>query len=553
MALCLLVGCLGASKPPHLGFILVDDMGFDDFFQSGDLAAAWPATAKLAASSCVQVEHYYTQPVCTPTRGAFLTGRHPIRLGLQHMVINGAQPYGLPLDEVTLPQKLKKAGYSTVGVGKWHLGIYNNASLPTRRGFDHWYGFWQGGETHSSHVFPPAPFIGVLDLNDDEVIDRSQNGVYSAELFGMKAVQRIQHHAAKQPSVPLFLYLALQNVHNPVDSPEEYQARAACASIPNQIRKVFCGMAAAADDAVANVTSAFRRAFPNEDVVLVIGGDNGGIPGGDNGGGGSNCPDLSSASCLRGIKGMVWEGGIRNNALACSDTLLPAARRGANYQQGMVHVMDWHTTFLELAGVGSVPAAKPLDGVSVWEALLTDGPSPRTEFLINIDPVDGFAHAVAGLTNMTWAYRFRGCLGAPQQEFCGDWKYVDTPVNASWYPTPTTDSSLAPRHANLPALPGIRSLVDYNGEWQRPAPPVPIGLDRVVGLYNLTADPGEHVNLRDVFPGVVGTLARKLERLAAVAMPPCNLPNGTCAKQDARGLLQAELERAWKPWVKEEL
>ena len=56
----------------------------------------------------------------------------------------------VPLDEVTLPQKLSNAGYSTVGVGKWHLGMYNNASLPTRRGFDHWYGFWQGGETHST-------------------------------------------------------------------------------------------------------------------------------------------------------------------------------------------------------------------------------------------------------------------------------------------------------------------------------------------------------------------------------------------------------------------
>eukprot|EP00966_Prymnesium_polylepis_P062053 1439940-Prymnesium_polylepis.1 len=95
------------------------------------------------------------------------------------MVINSAQRYGLPLDEVTLPEKLKRAGYATTGIGKWHLGIYNNASLPTRRRFDHWYGFWQGGETHSTHKFPPIAGLGVLDLNDDEVIDRSQDGVYS--------------------------------------------------------------------------------------------------------------------------------------------------------------------------------------------------------------------------------------------------------------------------------------------------------------------------------------------------------------------------------------
>jgi hypothetical protein len=197
-----------------------------------------------------------------------------------------------------------------------------------------------------------------------------------------------------------------------------------------------------------------------------------------------------------------------------------------------------------------VPASKPLDGVSVWSALLADTPSPRTEFLINIDPVDLFANAAQGLTNRTWAYRFRGCIGEPEA-FCGDWKYVDTPVNASWYPTPTNASLTALEHS--PALPALRSLVEYDGEWQRPILPVPISWDHVVGLYNLTADPGEHVNLWHRFPGVVAALVRKIEAFNAVAMQPCNVPGGTCAKQDVHGLLQAKLERAWRPWVKDEL
>lgn len=550
LLLLLLAGCQGATKPPHLAFILVDDMGFEDFYQSSDLAAAWPAASELARSSCVSVEHYYTQPVCTPTRGAFMTGRYPVRLGLQHAVIGAAQPYGLPLDEVTLPERLRSVGYATAGIGKWHLGMYSNAYLPTRRGFDHWYGFWQGGATHSTHLFPPLPHLGVLDLSDDEVIDRSKAGVFSAELFGAKAVQRIEQHAVEQPTVPLFLYLALQNVHNPLESPAEYQARAACADIPNANRKVFCGMAAAADDVLANVTAAFRRAFPRDDVVVVIGGDNGGIPGGDSpwSGGGSNCPDLSSESCLRGIKGMVWEGGVRNNALVCSDTLLPAARHGTVFKQGLVHVTDWHATFLELAGATSLPAAKPLDGLSVWSAILADGPSPRTEFLINIDPVDLFANAATGLRNMSWAYRFRGCIGEPEA-FCGDWKYVDTPVNASWYPTPTNVSS--PAAVSPLTWAATSSLVEYKGEWEKPVLPVPFVLDHVVGLYNLTTDPCERNNLKERYPGVVAALARKVEALSAVAMKPCNLPGGTCAKPDRRGLLQAEFERAWRPWVRD--
>ena len=89
----------------------------------------------------------------------------------------------------------------------------------------------------------------------------------------MKAVQHIQRHAAEQPGTPLFLYLALQNVHNPLESPDEYVSRPACADIPNQFRKVFCGMAASADDVVANVTTAFDQAMPGQDVIFVLSGD----------------------------------------------------------------------------------------------------------------------------------------------------------------------------------------------------------------------------------------------------------------------------------------
>lgn len=96
---------------------------------------------------------------------------------------------------------------------------------------------------------------------------------------------------------------------------------------------------------------------------------------------------------------MVWEGGIRNRALVCAPTLLPVRRLGAVYQQGLVHVLDWHATFLDLAGLGDTPTAAdpPLDGVSVWSALVADSPSPRTEFLVNIDPSDQVAPG-----NRTW-------------------------------------------------------------------------------------------------------------------------------------------------------
>lgn len=106
------------QKPPHLIYVLIDDMGFNDFYTSSDLHAAWPHVSKLAGGQCLKLDHFYTQPICTPSRGAFMTGRMPLRLGLQHQVINGCQNYGLPLDETTLADKMRAAGYKTYGVGK---------------------------------------------------------------------------------------------------------------------------------------------------------------------------------------------------------------------------------------------------------------------------------------------------------------------------------------------------------------------------------------------------------------------------------------------------
>lgn len=111
--------------------------------------------------------------------------------------------------------------------------MYTNSSIPTRRGFDHWYGLYQGGATHFSHLFPALERGGIFDLHDDEVADRTSYGVYSAELYGIRAVQYILDHAADADPRPIFLYFALQNPHEPLESPPEYMMRDACANIDN--------------------------------------------------------------------------------------------------------------------------------------------------------------------------------------------------------------------------------------------------------------------------------------------------------------------------------
>ena len=99
-------------------YVLIDDLGFNDNWdRSPDII--WPNVAQLAKEG-LSLETFYTQPLCTPTRGALMSGRWPARLGLNDGVIAGGMNYGLPLHELTLPQKLKAVGYNCYGVGKWH-------------------------------------------------------------------------------------------------------------------------------------------------------------------------------------------------------------------------------------------------------------------------------------------------------------------------------------------------------------------------------------------------------------------------------------------------
>ncbi|XP_022805641.1 arylsulfatase B-like [Stylophora pistillata] len=203
-----LKGNTARSSRPHIVMIVADDLGWDDVGFHGSSQIPTPHMDELANTGVI-LNSYYVSPICTPTRASFMTGKYPVNLGLQHGTIFGTQPFGLPLNETTTPQYLKTMGYTTRGVGKWHLGFFEKEYIPTSRGFDSFYGYWTGKTdywTHKSY----EDYWG-LDLRDNLKPVKNESGHYNTELFTTLAEKLINEHNV---SKPLFLYIAHQAVHS---------------------------------------------------------------------------------------------------------------------------------------------------------------------------------------------------------------------------------------------------------------------------------------------------------------------------------------------------
>src|SRR3954447_10091781 len=200
------------AEAPNVVFILADDLGREDCGFMGGKEIKTPNLDKLAAAGA-RLEQFYVQPVCSPTRAALMTGRYPMRHGLQVGVVRPWAQYGLPLEERTLAQGLKEAGYETAICGKWHLGHVRPEYLPTRRGFEHQYGHYNGALDYFTHVRD-----GGFDWHRDDHVCRDEG--YSTHLLAKEASRIIKENGGKRP---LFLYVPFNAVHAPHQVPEEYK------------------------------------------------------------------------------------------------------------------------------------------------------------------------------------------------------------------------------------------------------------------------------------------------------------------------------------------
>jgi arylsulfatase A-like enzyme len=359
-----------ADRPPNILYIVADDLGWKDVgFHGSDIKT--PALDALAARGA-KLEQFYAQPMCTPTRAALMTGRYPMRYGLQTAVIPQGHVYGLAIDEWLLPQALKAVGYETAIIGKWHLGHADQQFWPRQRGFDYQYGPLIGEIDYFSHKVD-----GKVDwFRNNQVVE--ENG-YSTTLLGDDAVKLIEQH---NPATPLFLYLAFNAVHTPYQAPQEYLDK--YKNIEDPSRRAYSASATAMDDQIGRVMRALAEKKMLNNTLIVFQSDNGGTRNPMFAGAITDMTKVvlpADNGPYRDGKGTLYEGGTRVVAVAS----WPGHIKEGSVVNEMIHTVDLYPTLVKLAG-GNLGKSKPLDGLDVWGTISEGKPSPRTELVYNIEP-----------------------------------------------------------------------------------------------------------------------------------------------------------------------
>jgi arylsulfatase A-like enzyme len=343
----------GQTAKPNVVLIVADDLGYADLScqgQSKDVKT--PSIDSLAAGGIRFVNGYVSCPVCSPTRAGLLTGRYQQRFGFEQNPRNGGDDpaFGLPTDQVVLPQLLKQAGYATGAIGKWHLG-HKPEMRPLQRGFDEFFGFLGGAHRYINNQQADPQDNNVLRRGDQPVGEQE----YLTDAFTREAVSFIDRHK----SGPFFLHLAYNAPHSPLQAPEKYLAR--FPDVSDSRRRTFCAMVSALNDGVGQVLAHLRTNQLEEKTLVIFMSDNGGpTPG-----------NTSLNAPFRGRKGQTLEGGIH----------VPFMMRWVGHllagkvEERMLIQLDLFPTICALAST-PVPAGLKLDGVDLMPYLAGHSPDP---------------------------------------------------------------------------------------------------------------------------------------------------------------------------------
>jgi arylsulfatase A-like enzyme len=340
-------------RQPNVVFILADDLGYADLSCYGRREYKTPQIDRLAGQGARLVQAYANSSVCTATRVALATGRYQYRLpvGLEEPLATGGDRskfIGLPPDHPTLASLLKKAGYQTALVGKWHLGMLPKFG-PLQSGYEHFWGLRTGGVDYFSHLANATnPDSNDLWEGDTNVKETG----YLTDLLGNHAIDAINRFAAARR--PFLLSLHFTAPHWPWEGPQDEAESKRLRSLfhyDGGSMKTYAEMVTRLDDQVGRVLAAIERAGIAGNTIVVFTSDNGG-------------ERFGNVWPFTGNKEQLLEGGIRVPAIV----RWPGKVKAGSELQQVAMTMDWIPTFLA-AGAASADPAYPLDGMDLTSAL----------------------------------------------------------------------------------------------------------------------------------------------------------------------------------------
>jgi arylsulfatase A-like enzyme len=344
----------GIRSQPNVLLIVSDDQGYADAScYDHPQEVSTPNIDRLAAEGVRLTDGYASAYVCAPTRAGLLTGRYQQRFGFY---TGGDSRVGLPLSEVTVADLLKKEGFATGVVGKWHLGL-EPEYRPLQRGFDEFYGFLGHG-AHDYFKLQITNEHNSIYRNDKLINDTG----YLTDKLACEAVSFIERHRRR----PFFLYLPFNAVHWPLQAPDDYIRRF---NTGDKNRDIYLAMLTSMDEAIGKVLDALKRTGADSNTLIIFFSDNGGAR--------KNC---ANNGILRDYKQSVYEGGIRVPFIVSWPGKLPKA---AVCSEPVISV-DIVPTILSATGVG-LPSDRIYDGKDMLAVLRGEAEGPLHEALFWYD------------------------------------------------------------------------------------------------------------------------------------------------------------------------
>jgi arylsulfatase A-like enzyme len=336
---------------PKIILIVTDDLGYNDVGFNGCKDIPTPHIDRIAKAGVVFTSGHVTYGVCSPSRAGLLTGRYQYRFGYERnpLYVPADSLMGLPLSEETMADVLGRSGYTSMLIGKWHLGAHKSLH-PLKRGFNEFFGFLGGGHQYFPEKWKlqnPEDANGegesyLTKLNRNyEVVEETE---YLTDALSREAVSFVERNQQN----PFFLYLAYNAPHTPLQASEKYLSR--FQHIQNPKRRTYAAMVSAVDDGVGRLLDKLTETDQLDNTIIIFLSDNGG-PTSDN---------ASNNAPLRGQKGSVFEGGIRVPFAIQWNHKIPA---NTTYDKPIIALDIFSTVLANIKG-----AAKPkntLDGVNL--------------------------------------------------------------------------------------------------------------------------------------------------------------------------------------------